>query len=132
MSLIPASTGGESKGAGRTRSFKSLQNHPRRWGGREMVKNADSQRGRWKRFWEKQGEGSIERQRGSPLLISHHTNVRYVGGGGGESLSGGQLFVNTWTAACQASLCHPLLLSIFPSIRVFSSVRFKDSETPSG
>ena len=98
-----------------------------------MVKNADSQRGRWKSSWEKQGEGSIERQRGSPLLISHHTNVRCVGGGGGESLSGGQLFVMPWTAACQASLCHPLLLlSIFPSIRVFSSVRFMDSETPSG
>ena len=65
-----------------------------------------------------------------------------------QSLSGVQLFVTTWTAACQASLsitncqsllklmsiesvmpcnhlilCHPLLLppSIFPSNRVFSN-----------
>ena len=66
-----------------------------------------------------------------------------------KSLSHVQLFVTTWTAACQAShtsitnswslfklmsvewvmssnhliLCHPLLLppSIFPSIRVFSN-----------
>ena len=65
-----------------------------------------------------------------------------------QSLSGVQLFVTPWTAACQASLsitnswsllkfmsielvmpsnhlilCHPLLLlpSIFPSIRVFSN-----------
>ena len=36
----------------------------------------------------------------SPLLMSHHTNVRYVGGGGGvESLSGVQLFATPWTAA---------------------------------
>ena len=68
-----------------------------------------------------------------------------------QSLSCGQLFVNPWTPACQASLsvtnswsllklmsivlvmssnhlilCHPLLLppSIFPSMRVFSMSQF--------
>ena len=63
-----------------------------------------------------------------------------------QSLSRVQLFLTPWTAACQASLsitnswsslrltsiesvmpsnhlilCHPLLVSIFPSIRVFSN-----------
>ena len=35
------------------------------------------------------------------MLISHHTNVRYVGGGSVELLSGVQLFATPWTAAHQ-------------------------------
>ena len=81
----------------------------------------------------------------SPFIASSHYNICMIVG---QSLCHIQLFVTTWTAACQTSLsftisqtllkflsiksvmaskhlilCHPLLLlpSIFPGIRVFSN-----------
>ena len=81
----------------------------------------------------------------SPFIASSHYNICMIVG---QSLCHVQLFVTTWTAACQTSLsftisqtllkflsiksvmaskhlilCHPLLLlpSIFPGIRVFSN-----------